>query len=58
MQSTILHTNPIQPTRWPLGMGMYICKGQIAESLYSPDSGTGTPKKNFATKLLDKEAGR
>jgi len=57
MQSTTLHTNPIQPTRWSLGMGMgmSVCVEEIRHSL---EGGTGKLKLGFADNSHTKEAGR
>ena len=58
MSSTTLHPHPLQPTQWSLCMGMCVCKEPIEKSRYSLNSGTGSPKQDFANELLTKEAGR
>ncbi len=58
MSSPTYHINPIQPTRWSPGMGMFVCKDQIEKGRYSFISGTGPSKQDFANELLTKEAGR
>lgn len=55
MQPTTSNSNHPQPTRWSLGMDMFV---GIEESRHSLESGTGKLKLGFTNHSFAKEAGR